>query len=125
MVSRSRRICHQCTLSTRYHKVKSDICAQTSRQALNGVFVDHKATNSAELPFIFRYVPTLSSSTIDEAKSKQTVSLPLAVDAENMFRAVFLIYACVIGSLSLMGIWFLRLVVLPVFNVNLWISNTR
>jgi hypothetical protein len=73
---------------------------------------------------MFRYIPTLSPSTIDEAKSKQTVSLRLAVDAENVFRAVFLLYACVIGSLPLMGIWFLNLIIPPVFIAKVWVSIT-
>lgn len=100
-----RSIHHQCTLSTKYREERPDKCSQTSRRALNRIFVDLEATNSAELPFIFRFVPTLSPSATDEKGSKQTPALRLAVDAENMFRAIFVFYVCVIGSLSLTGIW--------------------
>ncbi|KAM0703981.1 hypothetical protein Q7P35_008987 [Cladosporium inversicolor] len=77
----------------------------TSRRALNRIFVEPEATSSAELPFIFRFIPALSPSTTDEKNAKHTSTLRLAVDAENMFRAVFVFYVCVVGSLSLAGVW--------------------
>jgi hypothetical protein len=100
-----RSIHHQCTLSTQLREERADICLQTSRRALNRIFVEPEATSSAELPFIFRFIPALSPSTTDEKNAKHTSTLRLAVDAENMFRAVFVFYVCVVGSLSLAGVW--------------------
>lgn len=81
--------------------------SQNSRRTLNRAFIDAKPTDYKDIPFVFRHIPNLSPTADDDMDPKHNVSLRLAVDAESIFRAVFLLYFCTIGISLLIGATFL------------------